>query len=198
MQTKLVGVTGLARSGKDSFAKSFTSAGYYRLAFADPLKRIAAYLSREPTQLFFSDKGKEEICPSFGKTRREVLQGLGVSVRDTLGPDAWVNFALAHWLEMKQAPTVITDVRFDNEAAAIRDAGGMIVRIVRPGAGLSGEQGQHSSEAGVSDDLVDVEITNDGTLGELAVEARKILQLLGSPTSFANAVLGKTLERWSA
>lgn len=49
---------------------------------------------------------------------------------------------------------VVSDVRFDNEAEAINRAGGVVIRIDRPGAsGLAGEAGKHQSEAGVTPTL---------------------------------------------
>ena len=62
---------------------------------------------------------------------------------------------------------VVSDVRFSNEALAIRRAGGKVWRVERPGAGLSGGAAQHVSERGIPDDLVDAEILNDGTIEEL-------------------------------
>jgi hypothetical protein len=62
---------------------------------------------------------------------------------------------------------VIPDVRFSNELAAIRKAGGEVWRIIRPGAGLSGEAAHHASEHGIEDGDCDRIILNDGTLGDL-------------------------------
>ena len=61
----------------------------------------------------------------------------------------------------------ITDVRFDNEAEAIHRRGGVVWRIVRPGAGLGGAEGEHSSEQGIDPSLVDDEVVNDGDLSRL-------------------------------
>lgn len=63
---------------------------------------------------------------------------------------------------------VIPDLRFKNEVAAIRSAGGFLLRVVRPGAGLEGVSGEHASETELSDDdgLCDARVLNDGTLEE--------------------------------
>jgi ribosomal protein S11 len=62
----------------------------------------------------------------------------------------------------------ITDVRFDNEAAAVRAAGGRVFRVVRSGDScLAAETAAHASEAGVSDALVDGVIVNSGSLDDL-------------------------------
>ena len=62
---------------------------------------------------------------------------------------------------------VIPDVRFDNEALAIRKEGGEIWCIARPIAGLKGEAGKHVSEAGVDPKLINKTIDNSGTLDDL-------------------------------
>jgi hypothetical protein len=66
---------------------------------------------------------------------------------------------------------VITDVRFDNEAKAIIDAGGEVWRVTRPGwRCLAEEAAAHQSEAGVSDHLIARIIDNSGSLDDLRAE----------------------------
>jgi hypothetical protein len=74
---------------------------------------------------------------------------------------------------------VITDVRFDNEAAAIRDEGGFIIEVVRPGDGcLSKTASQHASEAGISREHVLASIGNYGTLDDLASSVDALIESL--------------------
>ena len=63
---------------------------------------------------------------------------------------------------------VIPDVRFRNEAEAVKAAVGFLLRVVRPGAGLGGAAGEHASETELADgdSLFDARIVNDGTLEE--------------------------------
>jgi len=65
-------------------------------------------------------------------------------------------FELGTGRVMAAGGVVIPDVRFKNEADAIRQAGGKIWRIIRPGAGLEGDAGKHASEVeqdGIEADL---------------------------------------------
>jgi hypothetical protein len=65
---------------------------------------------------------------------------------------------------------VIGDCRFRNELKSIREAGGKLIRVIRPGAGLQGSFGLHQSEAEMSeipDSEFDVIIQNTGTLEDL-------------------------------
>lgn len=61
---------------------------------------------------------------------------------------------------------VIPDVRFPNEVAAIKKAGGVIWLIERPSAGLEGATGAHISEAGVDIGCADHVLSNSGSLEE--------------------------------
>lgn len=82
-------------------------------------------------------------------------------------------------LDLVPAGVAIPDVRFKNEIAAIKAAGGKVVRIVRPGAGLGGSAGLHPSEveqASIPDSEFDYVIQNDGTLEELRMKVHRIVR----------------------
>ena len=87
--------------------------------------------------------------------------------RDLHGPNTWVDkvFDAVHQLNFAQH-IVITDVRFENEAAAVRSHGGRVVRLIRSSPSLD-EVMAHLSEvesAGIRPDYV---IPNHGDLAEL-------------------------------
>lgn len=180
--THLIGITGCARAGKDSFGAVLAKHGFKRTAFANALKSAVAYIANEDTNLYFDDDAKEEYTDALETTRRMALQKVGSAIRNSLGPETWVRRVIRAWEAQGKPATVVTDVRYANEALAIRANGGLIVRVVRPGSGLSGEAGQHESEAGLPDELVDIEVVNDGTLAELNQEALKIVRLCSMGT----------------
>lgn len=110
-------------------------------------------------------------------TPRQFLQRLGTEWgRQRISTELWVEAwrcalgesAAEHFGDIL---AVADDVRFENEAAAIRAEGGIIVRVERAGAG-SATGAAHSSEAGVA---ADIALTNDGDPQEFAV---KVLGLL--------------------
>ena len=77
---------------------------------------------------------------------------------------------------------VFTDCRFKNEIELIKEADGILIRLKRPGAGLSGSAAQHSSELeqqSISDDVFDFIIDNDGTIEDLQNNVIKIGTSLG-------------------
>lgn len=67
------------------------------------------------------------------------------------------------------AVIVITDIRFENEAAFLRSHNGVIWHIVRPGVQLVNA---HSSEAGIDRRPEDALIMNDGSLDQLEQRVR--------------------------
>lgn len=181
----LIGLLGKARSGKDSVAAVLTADhGYTRVAFADPLKRAA--LALDPLIYVetgcWSDPEEErylrQIVDELGWERakdtypqvRETLQKLGSAIRE-LDPDFWLDAAL-DTIEDTPGPVVITDVRYPNEADAIRARGGVLVRVLRPGL-VSTDQ--HASEVALDRYPADRYLHNDGTLDDLAVEVRSFL-----------------------
>lgn len=73
----------------------------------------------------------------------------------------------------------ISDVRFRNEMRIIREAGGKVIRIKRPGAGLKGASGLHESEAeqaSIPDTEFDAVIHNDRDLEHLRAVSIPVLK----------------------
>ena len=70
----------------------------------------------------------------------------------------------------KVKAVIIPDCRFPNEIEQIKAAGGILIRIVRPGAGLKDAFGLHASEremADIPDSDFSVVLQNSGTLDDL-------------------------------
>jgi hypothetical protein len=96
---------------------------------------------------------------------RNMLQSLGVGARKTFGDMFWVQQALrqVHF----EGNYVITDVRYPNEAKAIRDYdNSQIWRIKRSGVI---PVNAHASETAMDGEKVDQIFINNGTLEDLKV-----------------------------
>lgn len=140
---RLIAFTGLAGSGKSTAALHLVKRhGWQRRRFAGPLKAMMAALGLSEQEI--EGHLKETPCPLLcGRTPRYAMQTIGTEWgRDTIGEDLWIHAFRAAL--PASGNIVVDDCRFANEAAAVRAAGGHIVRIVRPGAG-AGAAG-HSSE----------------------------------------------------
>lgn len=102
------------------------------------------------------------------RSPRQILQWWG-DYRRAQDPDYFVKRAAAA-IEVLNAyhqgcKVVLTDVRFANEAALVREMGGDIWQVVRPGV-AAGSTG-HSSDVDGSQFAPDRVIVNDGTLEDL-------------------------------
>lgn len=161
---KLIGLTGRARSGKDTAGKHLVMAhNFHRMAFADPLKDAMAATFGVAVEEFHCDALKDEVEPHWGLTRRVMLQQGADALRDMFGQDLFIK----RWLHglfqlLGHEHVVVTDVRSDAEALAIKQLGGRIVQVQRDEAGLAGTPSQHHTENGISAHLVDRVIPNNG------------------------------------
>jgi len=172
---KIIGVTGRAGAGKDTVYKileeQFADYPVNRLAFADLLKdsAMASLGLKCAAASAFKQSGTIRIKigdAKFEVSGREYLQRYGAEAhREIFGKDFWIDAAFER---LQKGVTVVTDVRFDNEAAAIHEFGGMIWKVERPGDEI--EESQHVSEQGVSDALIDHFLLNDGSIKDFRTQ----------------------------
>lgn len=175
MSALIIGLVGKAGSGKSTAARILSAEmGFSRRPMAYGLKAMLGALGVPSTILDGDIKLKSMPLPVLGgMTFRYAAQTLGTEWgRNYMGQDFWVNT----WKASNPAgvDVVADDVRFANEAAALRDLGGIIVRIRRTGAGEVGAAAQHASETEQDAILHDYEIDNSGTVDDL----RRTLSLI--------------------
>lgn len=165
-QQIIIGFAGKAGAGKSEATAALWALGFKSIAFADPLKRAAAELFGFSHAQMFTADGKATADAFWGFTPREAMQKLGTeAMRGVFGEDFWLR---RFRLECGDTQRVaVCDVRFPNEAQAVRDAGGRVVLISRPGAGLEGAAAAHPSETALDGWPFDMEIENDGTVAQL-------------------------------
>lgn len=168
----LIGITGRARSGKDTVADFIVSRiEGYKYSFAEPLKRMLLPLGIDMSLIYWQSN-KDTVIPIFNASPRRLMQTLGTEWgRQLIHPDIWLILANRKLSECARN-MVIADVRFENEAAWVRKQGGTVIHVLRKSA-VPVEQ--HVSEAGINVEVGDYWINNDGTLEELEIE---VIQLL--------------------
>lgn len=173
-QVPLIGIAGRARSGKDTVANFIIAAiGGYRYSFADPIRAMLAPLGVDMNDPYWQAR-KEDIIPALGVSPRRMMQTLGTEWgRNLINPDLWI--VLAHQRLLQNGPgMVISDVRFENEAAWIRKHGGRIIHVIRPDAKAIEA---HASEDGIEVQDTDAQLFNNGTLEELQLSVRELLRV---------------------
>ena len=158
----IIGLAGQARAGKDTVADMLVRRGFTKMAPADPI--YDAMLTMFGMTREFIEAHKEEPVGPGGKSPRFLLQTLGTEWgRDTVSKTLWLDILMGRAMACG-GDVVVPAVRFENEAAAIREMGGHVVRVVRPDAPAVR---QHASETGVPDELVSWELHNDSTIESL-------------------------------
>lgn len=174
----LIAFNGKLKSGKDTAGErlaEMTEWDAIQVSFAKPLKESAAalldidpvewetYKNDPEVRILLADgwrdgpEGYEEpnIIREF--TAREFLQRYGTeSHRDKFGSDFWVKQALDDYYPMPGVYFYVTDCRFINEAEAIKNVGGIVVRVI----GEDSDGDAHISEIGLPDSYIDFEIDN--------------------------------------
>lgn len=157
------------------------------LPFAHPMKSIGMQLmqmvglSEERAHWHcFTEEGKSAAIPELGVTGRHFLQTLGTEWgRQCIDPDIWIKawrHKVAEYLSLGSGfgltcCLVADDCRFPNEADAIKDLGGEVWLIDRPGLTYNGK---HASEGGLVGYPFDRIIHNDGSLADLEAVITRI------------------------
>lgn len=175
----LIGLSGYARSGKDTVAELLClNYGYKRVSFADPMRQALYVLSPKIDNIVRLSEYVDDYGWDVAKQNQEVrrlLQVFGTEVgRKMFGLDFWINIALKDLSGDTQV--VISDVRFPNEADAIAKLGGSVWRINRKNhSAVNG----HASEHAMDNYMFNHVIYNDGTLDDLSDEVFMLAKHLG-------------------
>jgi len=194
----IIGINGYAGSGKDTVGeiiKQIQPHEHWEIKkFAGKLKDVASTILGIPTLMFEDQEFKKKTLPQMWSnhglpmTVRDFLQRLGTdALREGLHPNTWVNALMMDYKEQliniindegyqfeERYPNwVITDCRFPNEAIAIKNQGGVIVRINRPGINAVNA---HPSEVALDHWHFDYVIENDESIVELKHQVRDILK----------------------
>lgn len=160
---RVIGLSGYARAGKDTIAHFLAERGYVRASFADYI-RTALYALNP---LVSEDRRVSDVVDAYGwevakverPEVRSLLQRLGTEVgREILGDNVWVDLTFRNMPDASNV--VIADCRYPNEAQVVKELGGEIWRVVRPGHGPANT---HQSEIGLDAWPFDRIFANDGT-----------------------------------
>jgi adenylate kinase family enzyme len=185
--TKYIAFMGPPGSGKDTAArliKHELATNSVRLAFADPLKKMAAAGLNETVA--WVDANKDYFIPSVELTVRELLQQLGTEACRNINPNFWINL-MRHKIYQLQGIldktnfVLFTDVRFENEYNfVVNDLKGTVVYIDRPDNPTETNL-EHASESFATTvkncGIYDYIITNkEHNLRELSYSLRELLK----------------------
>lgn len=136
---RLIAFAGPAGIGKSEASDLLVSKGFQRVKFAYPLKQMLttmyeiAGLDQDEITLRLEGNLKEKSDPVLRQaTPRHAMQTLGGEWgRDSISPDFWVSlWRKAVSRKIAAGISVVTDdLRYPNEAEAIRELGGEIIML---------------------------------------------------------------------
>ena len=202
----IIGICGFIGSGKDTIADYLVNFnGFRRESFANSLKDAVSYVfGWDRTMLegrtAQAREWREQVDPWWAKrlnmphlTPRWVLQYWGTEVcRQGFHDDMWIA-SLENKLRNSTDDIVISDCRFPNEIKSIKDAGGIVIRVVRgpepdwyhlainANSGgpiareLLNEVGVHASETAWVGTKFDAILNNNGSIDELFQQIKTIV-----------------------
>jgi hypothetical protein len=174
MSRIIIGLIGVAGSGKTLVARRIENRGFTRMRFAGPMKEMLRVGLRLTDEQLDGDQKMVPIAEFGGHTPRTLMQTLGTAWgRNIVGPDLWIRAWERH-AAMVQGPIVVDDVRFPNEARAVRNAGGVLWRVYRPGLTTM----DHISERLQAEIQDDVLLNNATTLDDLDISVDAALASL--------------------
>jgi hypothetical protein len=208
----IIGVCGFIGSGKDTVADYLVNLHHFRReSFASTLKdAVASVFGWDRTMLEGRTKQAREWREQQDNwwtnrlgmviTPRWVLQNWGTEVcRNGFHDDIWIA-SLENKLRNSTDDVVISDCRFPNEIQAIKNAGGIVVRVVRGAEpewydaaksrnrgpngntnwALSGRRleqlGVHASESAWVGTKFNAVLDNNSTLDDLYQQVKRLVQ----------------------
>jgi hypothetical protein len=171
---RVVAFSGVAGSGKSTAAKYLVgNYGYTLVKFADPIRDMLRGIGL--TDEHFEGRLKEKPL-YFDKSPRFLLQTLGTEwARQTIHQDFWVNIWCNRvWDLLKRGKRVVVDdVRFPNEALAVRALQGLFI-LVETVRVTSTKHSEHVSEKPLSGH--DFTLYNNGSVETLCSNLDNLLE----------------------
>lgn len=144
--TKIIAFAGRKQSGKTTCAEFVCNEYVGNLLgetkiynFADPLKQDICMniLGLTECQCYGSDEQKNELVncywPETSKpmTAREVMQYVGTDIFRKIQKNVWADATISKIKKEAYDLAVIADCRFPNEVEAVKNAGGMVIKLNR-------------------------------------------------------------------
>lgn len=196
----IIGIIGYACSGKSTAAEVLRTElntqlgikelapGVFAVSSSDPSRKVLIQPLAGPMKdacrvLFgFTDAQlygdqKEVVDSRWGKTPRWVLQYMGTEfLRQHFGADFHIKCPNGPIVRAREGHNVIVpDVRFPNEAEAVKSLGGQLIKIVGRGGASGGIEG-HASEAHIDLMAADHVVPNTETLEAFEARIRELAQ----------------------
>lgn len=170
MPPLVVGILGCAGSGKDTLALLLACKlgedQVTKLAFADGIRDVLCDIMGIDYDTIEEWKRNAQHPPRWNVTMREGLQTVGEACR-SIKPTVWIELLENQLKEVKTPYVLVTDVRHENEIAALRRWGASIVAVTRTA---------HRDTISIRDDVA---LINQRRVGAVHESERLSMRVLG-------------------
>lgn len=144
-------------------------------SFANNLKRCTAICTGIDYHSLENRAQKASEIPWLGLTHRQLLQRFAEAIRGQINENFWVESMLATY--QNSETWIISDLRYRNEAEALKERGAILARIHRPRLGYD----EHISEVNLDNyQDFDYHIDNTGDLEDLYESVQQFYSFLKS------------------
>ncbi len=120
---------------------------------------------------FFKEIGVT-VRPKAYMTSREVMQFVGTEIFRKIDDNIWINLLMEKIKADSPLIAIIADVRFANEALAVKEADGILINLTRVA-----EDDSHASETGL-DDFTDFDLVVDNKDLSIKSSNDRVLEFL--------------------
>lgn len=142
-------------------------------SFAENLKKCTSICTGIDYHLLEDRAIKASEIDWLGLTHRQLLQSFGEAIRSQINENFWILSMFSTYTDSKF--WIVSDVRYKNEAEAIRERGGFLIRLLRSG----NQSDTHSSETDLDDyPNFDILIANDSSLEVLFDRVKEVIKKL--------------------
>lgn len=183
----IIGLGFQAYAGKDTVADQLvTSYGFRKVAFATAIKKSAEVIFGLTKDQLYGDK-KDVVDDFWDDTPRNILQYMGTEcMRHGYRDDVWIK-ALFRYIDDEEKLSngilhnwVISDVRFPDEADAIKEHGGILIRVDRPESSRRQiATKNHASETSLTNyNRWNHVLVNDGSISDLMTKVHDLMESL--------------------
>ena len=170
---------GYMGSGKTTIARAalMGRTNWQHIGFSDPMINMMRALGVPESIIVDKARWNDPLSVLNGRTLRHATQTIGTEWgREHMGQDFWLNHGLERARNFK-GNTFIDNVRFPNEAEAIKNAGGILIALHRRAAVPSGEPHESERHIAVLQNRCTCHIYNDDAPMHAVAQLERILGL---------------------
>lgn len=182
MYPRIIAITGMKRSGKDTIADYLAKQhGYHKIKISFPIKQICKNVFDFTDEQLESD-AKDVIDKNWGISPRHAMQFIGTEIFQhkinelvNVGKELWIKKTVL-LIEQSQAPVVISDLRFQHEHKLLKDLYKDQCIIIQTSRRTNLTQDNHVSEQEWDSFPADCHINNNSGLSDLYIRIDTMLK----------------------